>query len=131
MAHQWREDTSHELARRDDVRDLQKAPDYRQTAHASQHDGSSINDEGYTVNPRPVAYRLEAPRYLDWMDVAALIINKMVGTGIFTGPLTVLQATQSKSAAVTLWVLGFLYTVIRFERHKWYMSVRVHQLILI
>lgn len=82
---------------------------------ASQNSASAPEDVGYAVEPQPVVYRKETRRDLDWKDVAALIINKMVGTGIFTGPLTVLLATNSKAIALTLWVLGFAYTVLRYE----------------
>ncbi|KAH8673161.1 amino acid permease-domain-containing protein [Ilyonectria robusta] len=56
--------------------------------------------------------RVEAPRILARRDVAALIINKMIGTGIFTGPYTVLVNTRSKRVAMALWVLGLAYTIL-------------------
>jgi len=49
---------------------------------------------------------------LDRWDVAALIINKIVGTGIFTGPPLVLIYTQSKAEAMSLWILGLVYTYL-------------------
>lgn len=57
--------------------------------------------------------RVEAPRTLTERDVAALIINKMIGTGVFTGPYLVLSYTQNKAVAMTLWAVGFLYTLLR------------------
>ncbi|KAK9780537.1 putative Amino acid transporter transmembrane domain-containing protein [Seiridium cardinale] len=56
--------------------------------------------------------RVDAPRTLTQWDVAALIINKMIGTGIFTGPYTVLVDTHSKSIAMGLWAMGFGYTIL-------------------
>jgi len=50
---------------------------------------------------------------LDRWDVAALIINKVVGTGIFTGPPMVLLYTQNKVEAMLLWILGLMYTYLR------------------
>lgn len=47
--------------------------------------------------------------------VAALIINKMIGSGIFTGPAIVLLNTRNKNIAIMLWVLGFIYTLLRYE----------------
>jgi hypothetical protein len=55
------------------------------------------------------------PRPLTKWDVASLIINKMIGTGIFTAPWTVLSMTRSPGLALGLWIIGFIYTGIRFE----------------
>ncbi|KAF2474440.1 uncharacterized protein BDR25DRAFT_122014 [Lindgomyces ingoldianus] len=44
------------------------------------------------------------------IDVAALILNKMVGTGIFTTPGTVLAFTRSKGISVGLWAVGGLWS---------------------
>jgi hypothetical protein len=52
-------------------------------------------------------------RKLTWWDVSALIINKMIGTGIFTGPPTILLYTGNKTTALCLWAGGFAYTLIR------------------
>lgn len=57
--------------------------------------------------------RVDAPRTLTQSDVAALIINKMIGTGVFTGPYTVLMSTRSKSVSMGLWAVGFVYTILR------------------
>lgn len=57
--------------------------------------------------------RVDAPRTLTEGDVAALIINKMIGTGIFTGPYAVLLNTQNKTVAMVMWAFGFLYTILR------------------
>lgn len=43
--------------------------------------------------------------------MASLIINKMIGSGIFFGPYAVLVATQNKTIAVVFWILGFIYTM--------------------
>jgi hypothetical protein len=51
---------------------------------------------------------------LNSRDVCAFIVNKMIGTGIFSAPPTVLLLTRSKGEALGLWVLGFVYTLIRF-----------------
>jgi hypothetical protein len=50
---------------------------------------------------------------LDSYDVFALIVNKMIGTGIYTAPPSVLLATGSKQLALGLWGLGFFYTIMR------------------
>lgn len=48
---------------------------------------------------------------LNWRDVCAFIVNKMVGTGIFIQPPAVLLLTGSKAAALALWFAGFIYTL--------------------
>ncbi|KAK1990931.1 hypothetical protein LX36DRAFT_716433 [Colletotrichum falcatum] len=68
------------------------------------------NDPGDTGVPNPMT---PLTRKLGRADVAALIINKMIGTGIFAGPYTVLINSPSKSVAMGLWVLGLCYTVSR------------------
>lgn len=45
-------------------------------------------------------------------DVAALVLNKQIGTGIFTTPGTVLLSTQSKGLSVGLWTLGGFWTLM-------------------
>jgi hypothetical protein len=50
---------------------------------------------------------------LNSWDVAALIINKMIGTGIFTTPGLVLNLTQNKASSIGLWVAGGAYAFIR------------------
>ncbi|EPS35776.1 hypothetical protein H072_10702 [Dactylellina haptotyla CBS 200.50] len=51
-------------------------------------------------------------RKLGTIEVASLIINKMIGTGIVTGPAQVLLYTGRKDYALLLWGLGFLYTLV-------------------
>ena len=54
------------------------------------------------------------PPPLGWKDISSLIINKMVGTGIFTGPPLVLMYTQHKGEAFALWVGGFIITCFQY-----------------
>ena len=72
--------------------------------HGTRRIGSRI--------PDPSDYDRAIHPTLDRWDVAALIINKMVGTGIFTGPPQVLLYTQNKAMAMTFWVLGLIYTYL-------------------
>jgi hypothetical protein len=50
-------------------------------------------------------------------DVLALVLNKMIGTGIFTVPGLVLALTQSTRVSVGLWVAGGLYTAAWYICH--------------
>ncbi|KAM5349432.1 hypothetical protein ACJ41O_005937 [Fusarium nematophilum] len=62
---------------------------------------------------------LDEPRYdvssrgaLGRFDVFALIVNKMVGTGIYTAPATVFLMTGRKILTLFLFFIGFLYTLV-------------------
>ncbi|CUS13314.1 unnamed protein product [Tuber aestivum] len=48
---------------------------------------------------------------LGYMSTAALIINKMIGTGIFSKPSAILKLTGSKGGALFLWVAGGVMTL--------------------
>jgi len=49
---------------------------------------------------------------LNVFDVASLILNKMVGTGIFTTPGSIVLLNKSKGLTVALWVLGGPYCLL-------------------
>ena len=49
---------------------------------------------------------------LTTFDVFSFIVNKMVGTGIFTAPPVVLALTADRRIALSLWAIGFLYSII-------------------
>ena len=46
-------------------------------------------------------------------NVASLIINKQIGTGIFTTPGLVLGLTGSKTIALVLWIVGGAWAALR------------------
>jgi hypothetical protein len=52
--------------------------------------------------------------YLSTFDISCLIINKMVGTGVFTAPQAVFLLVGAKTVAFILWILGFIFTLIRY-----------------
>src|SRR5438045_5346002 len=77
-------------------------------SHGVANPGVVAQGENKDAKPDPVQSvpPLEAPlpRPLDSLDVAAFIINKMIGTGIFTTPVTVLIKTHNdKGLALGLW----------------------------
>ncbi|KAF2230726.1 hypothetical protein EV356DRAFT_579747 [Viridothelium virens] len=107
------EDTSidHQTDRMaDSLNTVPTVPDL-QASHSSNHDVIALSDlnrrrrlsESDTVVPR---------RNLKVIDVAALILNKMIGSGIFTTPGAVLIATKSKPVSLVLWVVGGIYSVL-------------------
>lgn len=46
------------------------------------------------------------PKSLTKLDVAALILNKQIGTGIFTTPGAILFSTYLKGVIIDLWTIG-------------------------
>jgi hypothetical protein len=48
------------------------------------------------------------------ISVACLIINKMIGTGIYTTSGTVLLLAGNKVLALFLWVFGGVYSYLRY-----------------
>jgi len=54
----------------------------------------------------------EAPKQpfrLGYFSTACLIINRVIGTGIFSSPGTVIRGTNSTGATLLLWAAGCLY----------------------
>lgn len=56
--------------------------------------------------------RTSIPKTLGTFDVASFNINKMIGTGIFTTPGTVLALTGDKRVALAMWIFGWAHTYI-------------------
>jgi hypothetical protein len=46
-------------------------------------------------------------------DVFAFIVNKMVGSGIFTAPMSSFLLTKSRNETIVLWVVAFIHTFFR------------------
>lgn len=67
----------------------------------------------HEIQEAPSVELPQASRPLNAKDVGALVLNKMVGSGIFTAPPTVLILTGSAKAAMGLWIGGFFYTLLR------------------
>jgi hypothetical protein len=67
-------------------------------------------DDGASI--RTQRTRLER-RDLSKFDVAALIINKVIGTGIFTTPGLVLSLTGSKKVSIILWFCGGIWSFLK------------------
>jgi amino acid permease len=73
----------------------------------------SLDDEEDDVaSIRTQRTRLDR-RDLNMFDVAALIINKMIGTGIFTTPGLVLSLTGNKKVSIIMWLCGSIWSFLR------------------
>ena len=88
-------------------------------SHESVHIPSSDNDDATRTNNATQAASSEwderhtvQKQYLTILEAASLIVNKMIGTGIFATPGMVLALTQNKSLALGFWVIGGLYAAI-------------------
>jgi hypothetical protein len=46
-------------------------------------------------------------------DIYSLIVNKMIGTGVYSSPATVFLLTGNKALTLGLFFVGFLYSLIR------------------
>lgn len=110
-------------------------PDHRRSALTSQGSRNSIQEDSYRddevgdalggstrslddeevddgASIRTQGTRLER-RDLNMFDVAALIINKMIGTGIFTTPGLVLSLTGNKKVSIVMWLCGGIWSFLR------------------
>ena len=84
----------------------------RQSGRISLNQGTL---EPYTVPHSDESDEHEPPEVgrLKAMDVFGFIVNKMVGTGIYTSPVMVLILTGSRGAAIGFWIIGVGYTFVR------------------
>ncbi|KAH6682110.1 amino acid permease-domain-containing protein [Plectosphaerella plurivora] len=65
-----------------------------------------------TQNSDAIVTDAPGERYrLGFVDVACLIINRMIGTGIFNSPRTVIVGTRSAGGAMILWFFGTMYAL--------------------
>jgi hypothetical protein len=55
-------------------------------------------------------------RNLRTQDVAALILNKQIGTGIFTTPGLVLSLTKNKPLSIGLWIVGGVHAFLWYVK---------------
>lgn len=91
--------------------------------HENGTNGAPLNSTRTSGNGSPQDFSQlptfrDTPRPLNSRDVCSFIINKMVGTGIYTTPPVVLLLTRSKAEALGLWFVGFVYTLIRYALAK-------------
>lgn len=87
------------------------------SAMLATHVYASSNDPSKNVSEDARSVRTEHThlerRDLGVLDVAALIINKQIGTGVFTAPGLVLSLTGNKTVAIVLWLVGGVWSLLR------------------
>jgi len=57
---------------------------------------------------------LTEDRKLGFISVVSLIVNAMIGTGIFSTPSSVFKAVNSVGSALMLWLAGAILTLCGF-----------------
>ena len=72
-----------------------------------------VADDARSISVRSERTYLQR-RDLGVIDVAALIINKQIGTGIFTTPGLVLSLTGSKTTSIIMWFCGGIWAFLWF-----------------
>ncbi|OKL57878.1 hypothetical protein UA08_06716 [Talaromyces atroroseus] len=111
----WHSPTSNEpaLRLRDMDTDTDMAPEDVRPIHGCCRNECTCryrDDDQRSVAPTEITVILR--RDLGVFDVAALIINKQIGAGIFTTPGLVLHLTQSKTIGTVLWFCGGLWSFL-------------------
>lgn len=77
-----------------------------------QPDSREASEDGRSSSIRTEHTYIQR-RDLGMLDVAALIINKQIGTGIFTTPGLVLSLTGSKTVSMIMWFCGGIWAFLR------------------
>lgn len=78
---------------------------------ANGHKDSDPYEDAARMSEQP-SHGWQVPE-LTWFDVFSLIVNNLIGTGIFTAPASIYLLTGQKSLALGLWAIGFCYSVVR------------------
>jgi hypothetical protein len=90
------------------------APPPNQPSAASEHGTEGYRDDTASFDSNWTESTTVPRRNLGFVQCSALMINQMVGSGIFTLPGVVLLLTKSKPIAVVLWAVGGIYSMLRF-----------------
>jgi hypothetical protein len=103
--------------------DSQRALAHQDRARTENHGSESPTSAVPAIGRAPSYHetmKVES-RQLSTIDIACLILNKMVGTGIFTTPGYVLALTHGKGLSLFFWAAGGAYVILWFVRFCiWY-----------
>ena len=84
-------------------------PDVDKTArHVHEHDDSPSPEFEHGVVQDENTYAFTEDRKLGVTGAVFLILNKMIGTGIFSTPSGIFAATGSVGVSLFLWVIGMI-----------------------
>ncbi|KAL1875838.1 hypothetical protein Daus18300_003029 [Diaporthe australafricana] len=88
---------------------------------SSKHDDSDLYEDPTRMVEQP-REGWQVPG-LTWFDVFSLIVNKMIGTGIFTTPASIFLLTGQKSLTLGLWGIGLFYSMVSMAMYLDYATV--------
>jgi hypothetical protein len=79
-------------------------------------DASSINDAIFEILPENIPNTIitKAPEKrfrLGTWTVIGLVVNRMIGTGIFNSPTTIMRGTHSVGITMLFWFAGAIFTM--------------------
>ncbi|ESK88552.1 high affinity methionine permease [Moniliophthora roreri MCA 2997] len=80
----------------------------------STHDGLILGAPTEQVSP--LGY------HVDWLAVIFLNVSKMIGTGVFTTPGSILKGVGSVGLSLIYWVIGFLFAASFLSVYLEYLS---------
>ncbi|KAG4424553.1 hypothetical protein IFR04_002263 [Cadophora malorum] len=86
------------------------------TEEVFRDEASSINSAIFEILPENIPNTIitkspEERFRLGYWSVIALVVNRVIGTGIFNSPATVIRGTGSVGITLLFWLAGAIYTV--------------------
>ena len=97
------------------LKDPSIAASYHDNDGAQNESGSQEDYQAQRLRSSETAYTESnslPPRNLDFIQITSLMVNSMIGAGIFTVPGYILLLTRSKTVALVLWAIGGVYSSI-------------------
>ena len=107
--------SAQQQARRRDSVQYDRLPETHELSNMLAPSDGVLANNNNTVQRPPSKWTQDhtmEKQHLTTLEAASLIVNKMIGTGIFTTPGMVLALTQNKSLALSFWIVGGLYAAI-------------------
>ena len=84
------------------------------TTNDAQHVDQETQDGEGTASERSGS-GITPKKNLGFVQITSLILNSVIGSGIFTTPGYVLALTRSKPISLVLWAVGGVYTALWYE----------------
>lgn len=78
-----------------------------------EHENDSDGSDTASLGPAWTESTDVPRRKMGLIQVMSLMINQMIGTGIFSTPGYILLLTGSKPLSLVLWAVGGIYTLLR------------------
>ena len=75
--------------------------------------GKESEDDTGSINTNWTESTDVPRREMKFLQVFSMMVNQMIGSGIFNTPAYILLLTKSKQLSLVLWFLGGVYTFLR------------------